>query len=168
MLTIRHHPELATPALLAWLRPFVRYDGEGRGCRWLVEDAPLPPELAAVARAVCPGLGAGAFSGVILQCYRDGRATTPCHSDAGATGFSFVLSLGAPRTWRTHRVPPGTRATAGCGDPGLGVLEIEAVPGLAVLMGEDFHKDHHHQVAADPGVTGERLSLVFRTRPAAA
>ncbi len=162
MLAVRYHRELATPELYAWLRSFVRYDAEGRCGTWLAEDSPLPPRLAAVALAVCPGRS---FSGVILQAYRDGRAATECHSDRGATGFCCTLSLGATRTLRLHRVPEGCDPRAGCGDPGLDVVEVLARSGTALLMDEGFQDNWHHMVAPDPGVTGERLSLVFRTRP---
>ena len=127
MFAVRHHPELVTPELRAYLRPFVRYDGDGRGCRTLADDR-LPPELADAARAVAPGV---AFSGVVLQCYRDGAAVTPCHTDHGITGFSFILSLGAARTFRIHRVGPGA---SGCGDYYLDALTVECVEGTALLM----------------------------------
>ncbi len=165
MLTIRYCPEAVTPELLAWLRPQVKYDTEGRASRWLVEAEPLPPLLAAVVGVVCRGLWKRDYSGVILQCYRNGRAVTPCHSDAGATGFCFILALGATRTFRIHRVPTGTVPTADCGNPCLDSIQIEAVSGTAILLDEDFHATWHHQVAPDPEVTEERLSLVFRTRP---
>lgn len=167
MLEVRHYPELATPELWAWLQPHVGdyANSDGRRSKWLVESEALPLPLAAVARAVCPDVPPGRWTRVALQCYEDGRAQTPCHTDAGATGFGFVLSLGATRTLRLHRVPAGTAATAGCGDQDLDVVKVECVPGTVVLMDEAFHASWHHWIAPEPGVTGERLSLVFRTQP---
>ena len=164
MLAVRHYPELVTPELMDWLSFKVRrgYDDDGLFSQWLVEDdRPLPGPLPDIAQAVCPGVD---FRAVALRGYRDGSAVTPCHSDHGATGFGFILSLGATRTFRAHRVPDGVRATAECGDPNLDVLEIQCVSGTVVIMDEAFHRHHHHQVAPDPGA-GERLSLVFRTQP---
>lgn len=155
MLSIRHRPEAITPALLALIRPWVRYDADGRSCCWLTDGGltlSAPPELAAVARAVCPEFDALKY-GVALQGYRDGAAVTPCHSDLGSSGF--ILSIGATRTFRVHRV---------LGDvcTNIDEIRIECVHGTAVLMDKAFHAAWHHQIVADPGVTGERLSLVFR------
>ncbi len=167
MLAVRHHPELATPRLWAWLRPRAgRYEG-GRASCWLCEGGPLPPELEAVALAVCPDVDPDAWAKVGLQCYRDGRAATECHTDAGATGFGFILSLGATRTFRVHRVPDGVRPQEGCGEYGLDARAIECAAGTAVLMDEAFHARWHHEIPPEPGATGARLSLVFRTRPTA-
>lgn len=153
MLAIRYLPELAAPGLWTWLRPFVDYDTGGRSSRLLKgENAPMPPELAAVAEGVC---GHASFREVVLQGYRDGKATTPCHSDRGITGFSFVFSLGAARTFRVHRGP--------CDAP-VDAIALQCIEGTTILMAEVFHETWHHQVAADPGA-GERLSLVFRTAP---
>lgn len=147
MLSVRHYPELVTPALWAWLRALVRYDGEGRCSLWLPPGATLPR---IVAEAVCPGV---VFSGVLLQGYRDGRAVTPCHRDPGG---GFILSLGAARTFRVHR--------GNCAE-NLDPVSIACIEGTVLIMDEAFHRDWHHQVAADPGVTDEKLSLVFRTQP---
>lgn len=155
MLAVRHYPELATPALRAWLRPFVSYDVDGRGSRWFMEGGILLPPLADIVDRVAPGI---VWSGALLQCYRDGRAVTPCHTDAGGTGFGFILSLGATRTFRVHR------AATAC-DCDLDAVSIECTEGAVLLMDEAFHAGWHHQIAADPGVMGEKLSLVFRTRP---
>lgn len=143
MLAIRYHPELATPALVAWLRSLVRYDEEGRYSSWL----PMSPLLAGIAEAICPGEYT-----VLLQAYRDGRAITPCHSDAEG---GFILSIGATRTLRLHRVEPG-----GCSN--LDVVDIECVEGTVIAMDGAFHAGWHHQIVADASVTEEKLSLVFR------
>lgn len=157
MLSVRYRPEAITPELLALIRPRVGYDADGRGSVWLVEDgAPLPAEFAAVARAVCPEDGAASYA-VILQSYRDGTAVTSCHTDLGRPGF--ILSVGATRTFRLHRVPPGA---SGCGDYDLDAILIECVHGTAVVMDAAFHATWHHQIVADAGVADERLSLVFR------
>lgn len=152
MLTIRYRPEAATTLLMQWLRPRVHYDADGRYSMYLVDQTPLPPELRRVANIVCPEVDADQFLVVALQCYRDGNAVTPCHSDAPV--FGFILSLGATRTFRVHR--------STCDNP-LDIAEIECVNGMAILMDETFHAGWHHQLVADPGVTKERLSLVFRT-----
>ncbi len=155
MLSIRYCPEAITPALLALLRPRVCYDADGRASVYLVDHAMPAPELKAVAAAVCPETDPNLFRCVILQAYRDGRATTPCHSDLGSAGF--ILSVGATRTFRVHRV-----SAAGCGDGATDAISIECVHGTAVVMDEAFHSGWHHQVVADESVTEERLSLVFR------
>lgn len=155
MLTIRQRPEAATALLMQWLRPRVQYDADGRFSAYLVDEAPLPAELRRVANLVCPEVDADSFRGVILQAYRDGRAATPCHSDAPV--FGFILSLGAPRTLRLHRVPDG----GGCSD--LDTIRVECVNGTAILMDADFHAGWHHQLVPDIGMMRERLSLVFRT-----
>ncbi len=155
MFAIRLYSDLATPALLAWLRPHIEYDAGGRCSKVLKsETTPLPPELAAVAQAVS---GHTHFREVVLQCYQHGRAGTPCHSDVGITGDSFILSLGAPRTFRIHAV----------GSPcdGPDKIDVQCVSGLVVFMEERFHQSWHHQLALDEGVTEERLGLVFRMAP---
>lgn len=160
MLAVRHYPELVTPALLSWLRGFVKYDDDGRGSCWLATaggNGGLPIILAAVAEAVMPGVR---FTGVLLQSYRDGSAVTPCHTDDGGTGDGFILSLGSPRTFRVHRIADGCET----GD----AVHIQCVEGTALLMDCAFHAGWHHQIIADPTVTGEKLSLVFRTDPGGA
>ncbi len=163
MLAVRQQPELVTPKLLTWL-PKGAYDADGLWSTWLVEDGKLPPILAAIGEAVCPGV---AFQAVALRGYKDGNAVTPCHSDHRAAGLSFILSMGATRTFRLHRVPAWVKPTQGCGNPDLDVLQIECRAGAVVILSEAFQASWHHQVVADPGVTEERLSLVFRTRPGA-
>ena len=160
MLAVRPCPGLVTPALWAWLRPYVRDDDDGGGCLWLEmsggkQTATLPLLLDRVARAVAPD---AIFSGVLLQAYRDGRAVTPCHTDASGTGFGFILSLGAARTFRVHPT------TAACEDD-RGAVAVECVEGTVLVMDEAFQAGWHHRIAPDPDVTGEKLSLVFRTRP---
>ena len=157
MLSIRHRPEAATTLLAQWLRPRLRYDADGRFSTMLVDEAPLPQELLRVANIVCPEVDPALFRGVVLQGYQHGRAVTPCHSDAPV--FSFILSLGATRTFRIHRVPDG----GGCSD--LDALSIECVNGTALVMDEAFHAGWHHQIIPDLAVMRERLSLVFRTSP---
>ena len=161
MLSVRHYPALATGPLWDWLREQVVYDAEGRFCKWLIEDEPLPPRLANLAEALCPGRKIAAAG---LQAYRDGRATTPCHTDCRSAGFCLIFSLGATRTFRVHRVRPGVSPTALCEDASLDVFDIECIAGTAVIMEEPFQQTWHHQVIASE-TAGERLSLVFRCRP---
>jgi alkylated DNA repair dioxygenase AlkB len=157
MLAVRHYPQLVTPGLRAWLQAFARYDADGRGSVWLAtcskQVKKLPLLLANVANTVAPGLP---FSGALLQCYHDGNAVTPCHTDAGGTGFSFILSVGATRTFRIHR--------GSCVDS-LDAMTIECIEGTVIVMDESFQRDWHHQIIPDPNITGEKLSLVFRTNP---
>lgn len=155
MLAVRHRPELATQELMDWLRPQIRYDAEGRFSMWL-NHGELQPQLAVIAEAVCPGVK---FSGVVLQAYQHGLAVTPCHSDRRATGFCFILSLGSPRRFRVHRTDQA------CDAPDLDAIWIECPSGTLLIMDEDFQNHWHHQVVSDPNVTGEKLSLVFRTQP---
>ncbi len=154
MFAVRHRPELVTAALRAWLGGFVRYDDDGRGSCWLATCGrkALPVLLGKVAQAVMPGV---VFPGVLLQSYRDGNAITPCHADASG---GFILSIGAARTFRIHRSRPG-----GCDDPVADGITIECVEGTCLLMDAAFHAGWHHQIIADPDITGEKLSLVFRT-----
>ena len=163
MISVRHYPELVTPALRAWLRAFVTYDADGRGSCWLAtigkEAEALPAMLKGIADAVAPGR---IWSGALLQCYRDGEAGTPCHTDASGTGFGFILSLGAPRTFRVHRVPSGA---SGCGDYDLDAALVQCIEGTVLVMDEDFQRGWHHQIVLDLGIVGEKLSLVFRTKP---
>ncbi len=176
MIAVRHHPELVTPALLAWLAGLTGgtsetlvpagwlpdYDDAGQSSRWLSESPPLEPLLARLAAAVCPGVE---FESALLRGYRDGAAVTPCHTDRHATGLTMIFSLGATRTFRVHRVPAGTLPLGSCGDPDLDTVNIACPAGTALVLDESFQEGWHHQVAADPGVTEERFSLVFRTRP---
>ncbi len=159
MFSVRHYPEIVTPLLWVWLRAFVKYDDDGRCSCWLATTGskPLPLLLGNVARVIAPDR---VFEGVLLQCYRDGQAVTPCHTDL--TGFSFILSLGAPRTFRIHRTLPGGY---GCGDYDLDVVSVQCVDGTVLIMDEAFHAGWHHQIVPDPDITEEKLSLVFRVRP---
>ncbi len=160
MLSVRHFPNLATAALWDWLRPFAKYDADGRASRQLSAGVePLAPGLESVARAVCPEAKPGEWESVLVQCYRDGSAVTPCHSDLTSTGFGFILSLGAARTFRVHRTERDS-----CIDYDVSPTLIECVNGTAVIMDEEFHRRHHHQIVPDAGA-GERMGLVFRTRP---
>ena len=152
MLRVLNRPELITAGLLDWLRPFVHYDAGGRCSRLLKDElAPCPPLLEPIAAAF-----PAPYREIVLQCYRDGHATTPCHTDAGITGFSFILSIGAPRTFRVHWIADG------CANVGR---LIRCENGTVVAMEQRFQDECHHQLAADPAVTEERLSLVFRTAP---
>ncbi len=155
MFSIRHYPGLVTPLLRVWLRAFVKYDDDGRGSCWLATTGKcaetLPLLLGNLADAIMPDV---VFEGVLLQCYRNGRAVTPCHTDAGGAGF--ILSIGAPRTFRIHR------GMFGCGADALDVVNIECIEGTVLLMDEEFHAGWHHQIVADPDITEEKLSLVFR------
>ncbi len=154
MLTIVHRPELVTPALRAWLRPCIHYDDDGRSSRWLAHH-PLPRILWEVTQAIAPDV---AFASVLLQAYRDGSAVTPCHSDEGVTGFSFSLSIGAPRFFCIHRV--GEQPCMA-----IGSVNIEVIEGTILEMSTAFQKYWHHQIIASPEVKEEKLTLVFRTRP---
>ncbi len=123
MLVVRHYPWLVTPLLRVWLRAFVKYDDDGRCSCWLATvgaKETLPLLLEHLASAVMPDV---AFEGVLLQCYRDGRAVTPCHADLAGSGF--ILSLGAARTFRLHRV----RDLPGCGNYDLDVVNVQCVEG---------------------------------------
>ncbi len=161
MFIVRHHPWLVTPILRTWLRAFVKYDVDGRGSCWLATTSKqvekLPMVLEHLASAIAPDV---VFEGVLLQCYRDGRAVTPCHTDASGAGF--ILSLGASRTFRIHRILPDGY---GCGDYDLDVVSVQCVEGTVLLMDEAFHAGWHHQIVPDPDITEEKLSLVFRVRP---
>lgn len=76
---------------------------------------------------------------VAFQAYRDGFAVADWHSDDVAT--QAILSLGATRTF------------------GIDDVTIPVDDGDLVWMPAPVR----HAVLADPDVTGERCSLVFRT-----
>ncbi len=167
MLTVRYHPELATPRLYDWLRPRVKSyeNSSGRQGMWLVQ-APetLPVILAAVGVAVCPEVDPRDWHTVSLQCYEDGRAVTPCHTDR--VGLTFILSLGATRTFRVHRME-GRPATEACTalDRETDRRDIECAPGTVVMIDEEFYSGWHHEIPLEPDRQGERLALVFRQKP---
>lgn len=166
MLAIRYLPGLVTPALWARLGYGLLGappDADGRASVWLCADGELAGWMQELALAVCPDVPARCWHGVILQRYAHGGAVTPCHADHGHA-LGFILSLGATRTLRLHRVPEGA---AGCGDRDLDVTSIECVEGTAVIMGARFHQHYHHQLIPSPDEVGERISLVFRTGPPA-
>ncbi len=168
MLRVIYRPRLVTPGLLVWVRGHVGSyaNSSGRTGGWLARNTPLPPMLEEVVRDLCPERKPAEFTEVALQCYEDGRAVTPCHTDVG-TEHSFILSLGPyARMLRLHRVPrevwcPDPQQ---CGNPDLDVIEIECVRGTVVFMDAEFYAGWHHQIPAEPEVAGERLSLVFRTK----
>ncbi len=163
MLTVRHRPELATPTLWDYLKEQLgSYEGSGgQTGKWLWRTpALMPPMLKDLAEALDPGR---VWRTAHCQGYEDGRAQTPCHTDRA--GDTVILSLGATRTLRVHRVQPGTQAQDDCtGNRDLDVFEIECASGTVVAMDEEFYRDWHHWVPPEPDRTGERLSLVFRAK----
>jgi alkylated DNA repair dioxygenase AlkB len=88
------------------------------------------------------------FTTTVFQAYRDGRAGCDWHADPSADAQA-ILSLGASRTL-------GTRWRD--------VEHFDRVDaGDLVYMPPGFQDDWEHCIPSEPAVTGERISLVFRT-----
>ena len=134
--TRRNVGDALADVLLAAVRACFRYPpGENRATGVIYGDVPWPPSFATLGPALLDELG-GDY--VVFQAYRDGRAVTAEHSDAMP---QRIVSLGATRRF----VLDGQ------------VLELTHGDVLDVAPGTP------HEVPADPVVTGERCSLVFRT-----
>jgi alkylated DNA repair dioxygenase AlkB len=89
------------------------------------------------------------FTVFAFQAYRDGTAGCDWHRDA-SFGAQAIVSLGATRTF-------GVR----CGDE-YSYHQLDA--GDLVYMPDGFQDDCEHAVIPEPDITGERVSLVFRTK----
>lgn len=114
------------------------------------------PELLAVRDRIEALLGVRP-NGVLLNRYRDGRDSIGRHSDREddlVPGSPIVgVSLGAARTMRIR--PAGGRASDG--------TSVPLRDGSLLLMHGDCQRALTHEVRKDPAVTGERISLTFRS-----
>ena len=140
--------------LLPALRPLVTYK-EGRATGWLyLPEGPPPTPWPGLFTTLGPRLLADLetttgirFTAVAYQAYLDG---TGCgwHHDRG-WDIQAILSLGVTRSL-------GLRNDDG-------QLLVPLVHGDLLLMPSGFQDHWEHCVPEEP-VTGERCSLVFRTR----
>ncbi len=114
---------------------------------------PLHEMLACVqARVPAPYNTAG------LNLYRDGRDSVAMHHDKLHTLVPgqpiALLSLGAPRRMNI-RAKSGGRA-----------FGLELAPGSLLSMSHASQLTHEHGIPKSARVAGERISVVFRVRPA--
>jgi alkylated DNA repair dioxygenase AlkB len=170
---ITYHPNaVSTSAAAAWfaaLRDGVEWRSERRMmydrevavprlvASYALDDADLPGELRAAARAV-QRLANCDFNSVGLNFYRDERDSVAPHNDklheltAGAP--IALLSLGATRamTIRTKAAPRRS-------------IQLELEPGSVLLM--TYATQHHfdHGIPKATEAVGPRISVAFRRRP---
>ncbi|KAF1686261.1 alpha-ketoglutarate-dependent dioxygenase AlkB [Pseudoxanthomonas broegbernensis] len=122
-------------------------------------DAPWPEALPlgeilerVQARVAAP------YNAVGLNLYRDGRDSVAMHHDKLHTlvpGQPIALvSLGAPRRMNI-RAKAGGRAQA-----------VELAPGSVLAMSHASQLTHEHGIPKTARAVGERVSVVFRVRPA--
>lgn len=121
---------------------FAYAPGDNRATGWLDEPwiGPLLDDLE-------NGLDVQ-FTTVAFQAYRDGQAGCDWHADH-SYDTQAILSLGASRTL-------GTRWRD--------VEHFDRIDaGDLVYMPSGFQDEWEHCIPSEPAVTGERVSLVFRT-----
>jgi alkylated DNA repair dioxygenase AlkB len=130
--------------LLAEVRPLVIYrQGDNRATAWLDDEPWLAPLLDDLERRVDVRFTSSAF-----QAYRDGWAACGWHNDP-PFDTQAILSLGASRLFGTRRA---------------GVELFDRLDsGDLLFMPSGFQDEWEHCVPPEPAVTGERISLVFRT-----
>lgn len=123
-------------------------------------DGPWPArlplgELLARVQALVPA----PYNAAGLNLYRDGRDSVAMHHDKLHTLVPeqpiALVSLGAPRRMNI-------RARDG-GRP----LSIELAPGSVLAMSHASQLTHEHGIPKTARAVGERMSVVFRVRPAA-
>ncbi len=172
---VRYWPQLLTPALalecFAALRERADWHSQRREMydrvvavpRLLASyrlDAALPPglplqRLLNTVQAVLPA----PYNAVGLNLYRDGRDSVAMHHDALHTLVAphpiALLSLGAAR--RMHlRANDGRSRT----------ISMELASGSLLAMSHASQLTHTHGIPKTSRVVGERMSVVFRVRPA--
>ncbi|WP_115047868.1 alpha-ketoglutarate-dependent dioxygenase AlkB family protein [Xanthomonas arboricola] len=123
-------------------------------------DAPLPPglplqALLAAVQAVLPA----PYNAVGLNLYRDGRDSVAMHHDKLQTLQAphpiALVSLGAARRMQL-RARDGSART----------IAVELAPGSLLAMSHASQLSHVHGIAKTARAVGERISVVFRVRPA--
>ncbi|KFA27804.1 alpha-ketoglutarate-dependent dioxygenase AlkB [Xanthomonas vasicola] len=99
------------------------------------------------------------YNAVGLNLYRDGRDSVAMHHDALHTLVApypiALLSLGAPRRMQLRANDASTRTSA-----------LELAPGSLLAMSHASQHTHTHGIAKTTRAVGERISVVFRVRPA--
>jgi alkylated DNA repair dioxygenase AlkB len=119
-----------------------------------------PPAIFDAARRVVDRLGVP-FNSVGLNLYRDGRDSVAPHNDhldELRKGFPIALvSLGAPRRMTIRAKEPPRRA-----------VHVDLEPGSLLVMDYATQLHYTHGVPKTTDPVGERISLAFRLRPAAA
>ncbi|MCD9028486.1 alpha-ketoglutarate-dependent dioxygenase AlkB [Luteimonas sp. BDR2-5] len=121
----------------------------------------LPPELPLDAMlAAVQGLAPAPYNTAGLNLYRDGRDSVAMHHDKLHTlvpGHPIaLLSLGAPRRMNIRAKADGAKA-----------LPVELAPGSVLAMSHASQLTHEHGIPKTTRALGERISVVFRVRPAA-
>ncbi|MCC8475287.1 alpha-ketoglutarate-dependent dioxygenase AlkB [Xanthomonas arboricola] len=123
-------------------------------------DAPLPPGLPLQAlldavQAVLPA----PYNAAGLNLYRDGRDSVAMHHDKLQTLLAphpiALVSLGATRRMQLRAKDGNTRA-----------IGVELAPGSLLAMSHASQLSHEHGIAKTARAVGERISVVFRVRPA--
>lgn len=121
---------------------FTYAPGDNRATGWL-EEPWVSPLLDDLEHRLDVRFTASAF-----QAYRDGQAGCDWHADH-SYDTQAILSLGASRTL-------GTRWRD--------VEHFDRIDaGDLVFMPSGFQDEWEHCIPSEPAVTGERVSLVFRT-----
>ncbi|MEA5123200.1 alpha-ketoglutarate-dependent dioxygenase AlkB [Xanthomonas floridensis] len=124
-------------------------------------DAALPPalpllQLRDAVQAVLPA----PYNAVGLNLYRDGRDSVAMHHDKLQTLVApypiALVSLGSARRMTLRGKDASARATA-----------LELAPGSLLAMSHASQLTHEHGIAKTARAVGERVSVVFRVRPAA-
>jgi alkylated DNA repair dioxygenase AlkB len=122
---------------------FTYVDGDIRAAGYVDDEVWLAPLLDALEQLL-----EVRFTTVAFQAYRTGEASCPWHADQNFD-IQTILSLGATRTFAVRRAGEEQR------------YELES--GDLVVMPSGDQAEWEHCVPAEPTVTGERISLVFRT-----
>ena len=142
------------PRLTSWHADFgigYRYSGVTH------PPADWTPPLLEVRERVRELLGTFRPNGVLLNLYRDGRDSIGRHADREddlVQGAPIVgVSLGAPRLMRFRRMGRGRQET----------IDLELEDGSVLIMYGECQRTWTHEIRKQPEVTGQRLSLTFRT-----
>jgi len=123
-------------------------------------DTALPPglplqQLLAAVQAVLPA----PYNAVGLNLYRDGRDSVAMHHDKLQTLLAphpiALVSLGA-----TRRMQLRAR------DAGAPAIGVDLAAGSLLAMSHASQLTHAHGIAKTARAVGERISVVFRVRPA--
>ncbi|MDC0716380.1 alpha-ketoglutarate-dependent dioxygenase AlkB family protein [Nannocystis bainbridge] len=113
---------------------------------------PLLTELRALAEATAETR----FNALIVQLYRDGEDGVNWHADdspgVGRDPIIASLSFGATRQFLVR--------ARGASEP---CLTLALAAGDLLIMRGDLQHTHQHKVPREPGVTGPRINLTFRT-----
>ncbi|UXA52387.1 alpha-ketoglutarate-dependent dioxygenase AlkB [Xanthomonas prunicola] len=172
---VRYWPQLLPPALaqdaFAALRDGADWRSQRREMYDRVVDVPrllasyrldgaLPAALPLqrlldAVQAVLPA----PYNAVGLNLYRDGRDSVAMHHDALHTVVAphpiALLSLGATRRMQLRANDASTRAVV-----------LELAPGSLLAMSHASQLTHTHGIAKTTRPVAERISVVFRVRPA--